>query len=253
MKFLTFITILIVFLASACIMESSDALTKKAIENKDISFCEKIGDQGLQNKCYFEISEFMPEACDKIVPFYCRGSPCFHDDRLIGQCYMNLYEKTKDENYCIKMESLGGDYDSIKYCFLGLGYSGDSLCKKFVSSYDDFWNCYMNDLKIEPNVTEDICINFSQISERSKTSCYHDLAKITKNEEYCSFCTYAMDEYFCITDVAIKKNDSKICDSLPSNCHRCSYGYSCNVPIRNESECKTFPEFCIEAVKNGGY
>lgn len=255
MKRLIAILILTIILVAGCI--SSTELTNKAIENKDISFCDRISDQGQKNQCYFRLSDFIPEACDKIVSFYCRGSPCFSDANLIGQCYLNLYNKTNDETYCVNMESHGGDYESIKNCFTMAGYSGDSLCKKFITSYNNFRDCYENDLKIDVNVTQNICINFSknQRDQRKVSDCYRDLARVIKNESFCNLDNYLpLDPYYCIIDVAVAKNDTILCNQIPSDCFHCKAVDSCPKPIGNwTGDCMSFQDFCVETVKNGGY
>ena len=251
LRYLLLSSLILIIFYSGCIQskESANQLIDKAIQTQEVSYCEKIDDLGYKNQCYFKLSDSFPELCRKIKTFFCRDGPCFLDDELLGECYLNRYNKTKNESLCVEMEHYGGSYNKVKTCFTEAGYSGDAFCKKFKTSYHNFWNCYMNDLKVELNLTEAQCIQFSQISEDAKTRCYRDLAAISGNESFCHYSSEgSLDLGYCITDVAVARNNSSLCDIISSHCYVSKRSTGCK-PDALESGETPFPEYCKDRVR----
>jgi len=249
MRFIKYLLILslIIFIAGC----SSEQLTQKAIEKQDISYCNKIKDQGSQNRCYFKLADYVPEACSYIKPFYCVGSPCMDDSGLIAQCYEKLFEKNPSEQVCMDMESNKGAYQNVLGCFENLGFSGINLCKKFKTSYSNYWDCFRNKLgnglDVPVKITEAECVEFAKISEDNKWRCYRDLAVTEKNEEFCNkeYVRDSFNEMACLTEVAKAKKDPEVCNKISPSCYKCRTGVSCgSKPTGNWADCETYQEYC---------
>ncbi|MCP3685635.1 MAG: hypothetical protein GY861_23540 [bacterium] len=246
---------LMIFLVG-CI--SNERLTEKAIEQQDISYCNKIKDQGTQNRCFFKLADYVPEACSHIEPFYCLGSPCMDESGLIAECYEKLFEKNPSEQVCIDMEANKGAYQNVLRCFEKLGFSGNSLCKKFKTSYSNFWGCFRNKLgnglDVPVEISEEECIEYAKISEDNKWRCYKDLAVTEKNEKFCNkdYMSNTFNELACLLEVAKAKKDTEVCNKIDPSCYKCGHGISCGggKPTGNWVDCDTYQNYCKKQIES---
>lgn len=256
-----FVVILVISFSSG---PSGEKMTEKAIQEQNISYCAKIEDKDSQNLCYFNMSDYIPEACNYMqYVFYWESRGAGKTNGLQLECYKKLFKKNPSEQVCADMDAnLKGDGRSwwwgIQECFEELGYSGVELCNKFKTVYIEYWSCFVNGLYIPLELNETQCIEFAKFSEENRWRCYGDLAEIEKNEEFCyemylpNSTMYADDIIIdaCIRDAAIAKKDLALCDELPSDCYDCDKGYTCQSSPPEDWNCKTVRDICLEGIRS---
>ncbi|MEK6968510.1 MAG: hypothetical protein AABX51_07835 [Nanoarchaeota archaeon] len=240
---LTFIILLMVF-SVGC---SNKDLIKKALESKDITFCNKINDKKIQNQCFFELADFVPTACSQINMF-CGSIRC---DNLIDQCYQKLFEKNPSEEICSAWESKDEPNSNIFECFKKVGYSDVSACKKF-SSYRYYKVCIARLSEIENySLTEEDCKTYASKSDGDSLECYNDLAITIGDIRYCNNNSEGFVDSRCVTEVAKAKKDPETCNAINPFCFRCENGDSCYADQTQREKygqydqgCESYLEYC---------
>lgn len=252
------VVFVILFLNLLYVQSDEDIIkfTEMAVESRDIAYCERIVHKANRSQCYLELNT--PESCAKIDNFYYIGgdtADTYDDSEKIGECYWNLYDATKDEKYCVEMEAHKGLYEYVEFCFEQAGYSGNELCDKFVSDIDSFYRCYSSEPGAELNITTEHCRHFITVNPKKGYDCFVSLAVRHKDIKYCSIVEpyWEIMKFRCIISVALAKNDTNLCENIPTDCYHCSENEFCREPKPHHTGCENYADFCRRVVENGGY
>jgi len=248
--------------------EASDrdkGIYNDAVRAGSVAECGRLDSANLKDKCLEKVavktgnSTVCKGIVDDLDSDYCykgvaektqEPSLCekIGDDWRKDKCYAEIAEKTDKPALCEKTS----DQSVRNDCYKDVSYDSEdgSLCDKIKDDEGDKEECYSNLARNTKNI--DFCIKID--ARETQENCMHTLARVSKNHSVCNWIHTDEAKDTCLHDVAVydtKKDDAcrRIEDTTKGDdCFMAVAKYNHDYDSCDQIVIETFRQECIDKV-----